>query len=235
MQLADDKKDLLNDSNTNQELPNGMPALVTSGPARASFRNQAKEAGEETFKNPIPDTPVLQQARSTLNRPTRLEPFWNEGRHAEKAVDTTAYSSEPANYPDESYPFVPIVASQQPPNSYQHQYEADQTEVKEPLNDLFESSLLEQDVKTQVPAGKPIKTVRADKSVSSHPSREEKRPTTKMDDAPSVFKGRMSLPKVPDGVGWNNAGERLFSEESRKYLKESVKTYSPTVANQPPS
>lgn len=233
--LADDKKDLLNDSNTNQELPNGMPALVTSGPARASFRNQAKEAGEETFKNPIPDAPVLQQARSTLNRPTRLEPFWNEGRHAEKAVDTTAYSSEPANYPDESYPFVPIVASQQPPNSYQHQYEADQTEVKEPLNDLFESSLLEQDVKTQVPAGKPIKTVRADKSVSSHPSREEKRPTTKMDDAPSVFKGRMSLPKVPDGVGWNNAGERLFSEESRKYLKESVKTYSPTVANQPPS
>lgn len=234
MQLADDKKDLLNDNDTNQELPYGRPPLMTSGPARASFRQQAKEAGEEAMTNPT-DAPVLQQARSTLNRPTRLEPFWNEGRHAEKAVDTTAYSSEPANYPDESYPFVPIVASQQPPTSYQHQAMAEQTEVKKPLNDLFESSLLEQDVKTQVPGGQPTKSVRADKSVSSHPSREEKRPTTKMDDAPSVFKGRMSLPKVPDGVGWNNAGERLFSEESRKYLKESVKTYSPTVANQPPS
>ena len=49
-----------------------------------------------------------------------------------------------------------------------------------------------------------------------------------MEDASSVFKGRMSLPKVPDGVGPDIDNERFYSEEARRYLKESVEAYSPT-------
>lgn len=190
----------------------------------ANSQTEASLIRKHEGANPddLAGTPRILQARSTLPRPPRLD-------------------ESQENYEDERFPFEPPYTIQRNGNLL------NATQMQETDFDSFLQREFQSQDNGEDPNQKPIteedqisvdyvtNPVLEEKfNLKNHRARKNKRPMTKIEDASVLFKGRMSLPKGPDGIK-PKEGEPLYTEEARRYLKESMETYSPINPNQAPA
>ena len=188
------------------------------GPARDSFRGYENLGPDATKTEDTTDqmTPRIEQARSTLPRPRKPEDL--------------------NNYENDQFPFEPpygvsrnleynaetdfdsfLQKEFQPKDFDENEYlgpnlEDDELSIDLPNNNVKEDKKNFKDLKLR------------------NRSKSDKRPVTKLEDASTLFKGRMSLPKGPGGLGSN--ADSYYTDDARRYLRETVETYTPVTSNQ---
>ena len=202
------------------------------GPARDSFRGYGHEPGNlEPGANKTDDangqlTPRIEQARSTLPRPPKPEDTQNQ------------------NYDNEQFPFEPPYGSQQqhgiPNRNFEQTAEADfdnflQKEFQPQNfdeNEFLGPNINDDEMSIELPANNFKEDKKNSKDLKlRNKSKTDKRPITNLEDASTLFKGRMSLPKGP-GVMRPNPDERYYTDDARRYLRQTVETYTPIDNNQ---
>ena len=169
-------------------------------------------------------TPRIEQARSTLPRPPKPE------------------DAHKQNYEDEKFPFEPPYGSQQqfgfPNRNFEQTAETDfdnflqrefQTQNFEE-NEFLGPNMDDDELSIDLPTNN-VKDEKGNLKLNKK-VKTDKRPITKLEDASTLFKGRISLLA---GMRLNTDGERYYTEDARRHLKESVETYTPVNSNQPES
>ena len=195
---------------------------------------------DRALHEPATSSPALEQARSTLPR-VRKE---DENENIDFGLRQKLYDSDLQPFDDNTTDKVPIITPRMLTNSITQAEEERKQREQQKLE--FEKFLQEEELSPSFDDSQdsfqsddediilPDRiTKRKPKRISKfRKSRKaialQKRPITKMEDAPSVFKGRMSLPKGPDGLRPDFENEKLYTDEARRYLKHSVVAYTST-------